>query len=413
MNQLFRQEAVQHATRRLSGDVILATPLSVKTLGLLCAAIVFAAAGFAATATYARKASVAGWLVPDQGVIRVPTYATGLLQTLHVKEGDVVEKGKRIAEISLSTEMASGNLGEVIAKGLSAEAEAARTRAAAALERLEAENKQLLARIKALGNELEQARHQAKLQEQHITIAQQDVDRGAMLAKKGLTSKRDNERRHAALLVAQQEYGNYQRQIAAIEKEIVDIDNRMNAIPIEVTAAKAEADSAEAALKQRVADAEARRLYYVTAPISGRIAALPVFTGQTIATGGTIVVMLPTTGKLEAEFLVPSRAIGFIKPGQEIRIMLEAFPHQRFGTVHGEVKTVSSTVLAQNEVSIPGLTINEPMFRIRASLSRDVMHAYGESIPMQPGMLVSADIVFDRRSLLRWLFDPIYAVRRT
>lgn len=413
MNQLFRQEAVQHATRRLSGDVILATPLSVKTLGLLCAAIVFAAAGFAATATYARKASVAGWLVPDQGVIRVPTYATGLLQTLHVKEGDVVEKGKRIAEISLSTEMASGNLGEVIAKGLSAEAEAARTRAAAALERLEAENKQLLARIKALGNELEQARHQAKLQEQHITIAQQDVDRGAMLAKKGLTSKRDNERRHAALLVAQQEYGNYQRQIAAIEKEIVDIDNRMNAIPIEVTAAKAEADSAEAALKQRVADAEARRLYYVTAPISGRIAALPVFTGQTISTGGTIVVMLPTTGKLEAEFLVPSRAIGFIKPGQEIRIMLEAFPHQRFGTVHGEVKTVSSTVLAQNEVSIPGLTINEPMFRIRASLSRDVMHAYGESIPMQPGMLVSADIVFDRRSLLRWLFDPIYAVRRT
>jgi membrane fusion protein len=31
---------------------------------------------------------------------------------------------------------------------------------------------------------------------------------------------------------------------------------------------------------------------------------------------------------------------------------------------------------------------------------------------MQPGMLVSADIVFDRRSLIEWLFDPIYAVTR-
>jgi len=27
-------------------------------------------------------------------------------------------------------------------------------------------------------------------------------------------------------------------------------------------------------------------------------------------------------------------------------------------------------------------------------------------------MLLSADIVFDRRSLLEWLFDPLYAVAR-
>jgi membrane fusion protein len=90
--------------------------------------------------------------------------------------------------------------------------------------------------------------------------------------------------------------------------------------------------------------------------------------------------------------------------------MLQAFPHQRFGTVPAQVRSVSSTVLGQSEISIPGLSIQEPMFRVRASLSREVMHAYGDEIPMQPGMLVSAEIVFDRRSLLRWLFDPIYAV---
>jgi membrane fusion protein len=40
------------------------------------------------------------------------------------------------------------------------------------------------------------------------------------------------------------------------------------------------------------------------------------------------------------------------------------------------------------------------------------MMAYGQAIPLQPGMLASAEIVFDRRSLLRWLLDPIYAVGR-
>ena len=43
---------------------------------------------------------------------------------------------------------------------------------------------------------------------------------------------------------------------------------------------------------------------------------------------------------------------------------------------------------------------------------RETMMAYGQAIPLQPGMLASAEIVFDRRSLLRWLFDPIYAVGR-
>ena len=45
MTELFRREAVRHATRRLEGEVILATPLSVKTLGLFLAAVIFAAAG--------------------------------------------------------------------------------------------------------------------------------------------------------------------------------------------------------------------------------------------------------------------------------------------------------------------------------------------------------------------------------
>jgi membrane fusion protein len=123
-------------------------------------------------------------------------------------------------------------------------------------------------------------------------------------------------------------------------------------------------------------------------------------------------VILPSGGKLEAELLAPSRSIGFVQPGQEVALSLQAFPYQRFGTVPGTVRSVSSTVLAPSEVGFQGLGIQEPVFRIRIALSREVMQAYGQDIPMQPGMLVSAEIVFDRRSLLRWLFDPIYAVGR-
>jgi membrane fusion protein len=67
-------------------------------------------------------------------------------------------------------------------------------------------------------------------------------------------------------------------------------------------------------------------------------------------------------------------------------------------------------VLGPAEISIPGLRIEEPVFRVRVALARDDIQAYGEAIPLQPGMLLSADVVFDRRSLIRWLFDPLFAV---
>jgi membrane fusion protein len=37
--------------------------------------------------------------------------------------------------------------------------------------------------------------------------------------------------------------------------------------------------------------------------------------------------------------------------------------------------------------------------------------AFGRYQPLQPGMTLTARIVTEKRSLLRWLFEPIYAVR--
>jgi membrane fusion protein len=190
------------------------------------------------------------------------------------------------------------------------------------------------------------------------------------------------------------------------------VNARTASIPLEMAGARAEAEGAAATLQQRTAESEARRFQFVTAPVAGRIAALPVTTGQTVTAGATVAVIIPQGGQLEAELFAPSRAIGFVRSGQEVQISLQAFPYQRFGTVSGRIRLVSTTVIAPSEVVIQGLKIEEPTFRIRVSLAREAMQAYGESYPLQPGMLVSADVVFDRRSLVQWLFDPIYAVAR-
>jgi membrane fusion protein len=412
VSELFRREAVHHATRRLEGVVVLATPLSVKALGLILAAIILAVTAFAASASYARKASVIGVLVPDQGMIRATAQAAGILQSLMVHEGDVVSGGTRIAVVGISAETSAGNVGEVVAKGLRSEALAARAKAESQLARLEVEREHSGIRLSKSEAELKQVMTQIDLQIQRVQLAHQELERGETIAVKGFLSRHELESRRSASLASEQELAAQRRQQSTIERDIADIKARLASIPIEIEAANSEAQSASAVLEQRGAESEARRLQFIIAPIAGRIAAVPVSTGQAVAPGGTVAVILPEGGRLEAELLAPSRAIGFVKPRQEVAVSLQAFPYQRFGTVQGVVRSVSSTVLAPNEVPLQGLNVQEPVFRIRVTLSREVMQAYGEKIPMQPGMLVSAQIVFDRRNLLEWLFDPIYAVGR-
>ena len=412
MSELFRREAVHHATRRLEGAVILATPVSVKTLGIFLAAVLFAAAGFASMATYARKATVVGYLVPDQGMIRATSQTPGILQSVLVREGDIVKGGDHIAILGFPTETTTGNVGEVVSKGLVSEAAAARSKAESKLAQLEVERDQANLRLTKGEAELKQGLMQVSLQEQRVQLALVEVQHGEEVAKQGYLPRREVDARRSLALTAEQELAGYRRQQAGIERDIADIKARLASIPLEIDAARSESQTADASLQQRRVESEARRLQFVTAPVGGRVAALPVTTGQSIGSGGTVAVIIPEGGKLEAELLAPSRSIGFVQPGQEVALSLQAFPYQRFGTVPGTVRSVSSTVLSPSEVGFQGLNVQEPVFRIRVSLSRESMQAYGQVIQMQPGMLVSAEIVFDRRSLARWLFDPIYAVGR-
>lgn len=412
MSELFRREAVQNATKRLEGAVVLATPLSLRTLGLFLAAIIFGVSAFAAKATYARKATVIGYLVPDQGMIRATSQAAGTLQSVMVREGAIVDIGQHIAVLNLATETTAGNVGDVVSESLATESRAARVKAEARLAQLEVEREQTNNRLSRAEAELAQVESQIDLQKQRVELARAELERGKEIAKKGYLARREVDARRVAMLGAEQELAALMRQKATSERDVADIRARLASIPLEINAARSEAQSAQASLSQRRAELEARRLQFVTAPVGGRVAALPVTTGQSITAGSTVAVIVPTGGKIEAELLAPSRSIGFVKPGQDVALSLQAFPYQRFGTVAGTVRTVSSTVISPGEVGLQGLSLQEPVFRIRVTLAQDSMHAYSQTIPFQPGMLVSAEIVFDRRSLLEWLFDPIYAVGR-
>lgn len=157
---------------------------------------------------------------------------------------------------------------------------------------------------------------------------------------------------------------------------------------------------------------DAERMYTVTAPTSGRVDTLLARVGQFVAAGSSVAVLAPTDEELVAELFVPPRAAGFVSAGQTVRLKYEAFPFQRFGSQEATVDAVSSTTLLPDETGLPGLHSSEPVFRARGRLKAQTVQAYGRTVPLRAGMLLSADIVTDRRTLAEWLLDPVYAAGR-
>ena len=123
-----------------------------------------------------------------------------------------------------------------------------------------------------------------------------------------------------------------------------------------------------------------------------------------------LLTILPEQAQLQAILLVPTRAFGFVSPGQRTRLRFDAFPYQRFGLYGGEVLTTGEAILLPNEVEMP-IAIQEPVYRVAVALDSQEIRAYGNSVPLQSGMLLSADIVLEQRSLLSWLLEPIFSLK--
>lgn len=411
-SDLFRQEAIASQTGRLDGEVILFQPLLSRFLGIIGIVIVVTGLLFLSTATYARMESVAGWVVPEGGLIRIGARQGGIIERIDVVEGDEVLANQPLAQVRISSVSDNGDAGTLLADQLRDEAEAATAQADATRGQLIAEQQQVGVRRAAFSRELEETRSNLATLEEKAELQKLNVARAEKLAAQGAVTQRNIEEARMAELVARQDVSQARTAILNYERQISDLDARHRTLPLEIDAATAQARVSQAALAQRQTEASVRHTYVVGATVPGRVVAVPVTQGQDVAAGAMIAVVTPAGSNLEAELFVPSRAAGFIKPGQEVRLMYQAFPYQKFGSAKGTVEQVSRTVLAPDDISVPGLEMKEPVFRIKVKLDRDIVTAYGQDMPVQPGMLLTADVIIDRRTLLEWLLDPLYAVGR-
>jgi membrane fusion protein len=147
-----------------------------------------------------------------------------------------------------------------------------------------------------------------------------------------------------------------------------------------------------------------------TAPVSGKITSVVANLGQRMNPSVPMFSIIPEGSELQANLFLPTRSIGFMEIGQELNISYEAFPYQKFGTYSGRVSGIAKSVIMPGEPA-SGLTFQEPVYKVEALLNSQNIMAYGREIPLKPGMMLSADVILDERTIFEWLLEPLYSLR--
>lgn len=361
----------------------------------------------------------------------------GIVQAIHVRDGDVVQAGdpvielydvtaranrsiaraqwisSRAREARLQAELAGADAVQFPAS-LMNEAEDEQVAAAMALERaLLASRRQVFrAEIEALEETRRGLNTQIRALEEGIALRQ--MERGAAreqlealadLAASGVVPR-------TRLLTLEREVAQLDTQLASMRGDLGRLmsqraelaltlarrrDEALREIQAELLEVKREAESAESRLAATTFELENA---VIRAPAAGEVVGLTVFTeGGVVGAGERLMDIVPIDQPLEVEAQVPVHLIDSVKLGLPVTLMFTALNLNITPVAEGEVVHVSADRLVDP-------VTGQPYFKIRARATEEgIAQLRGQRL--RPGMPVDVFIKTGERSFLAYLIKPL------
>ncbi len=408
---LFRAEAIEALGTRL-GAAIKPVGVTGASLTAFLVAILATAGVFLCTAQYARKETVVGVIEPSDGAARLVAPKPGVVAQVLVKEGARVEAGAPLFVINQDMITDSGaSLGNLLSAATGAQGRALRDQIEARRLSTEHQRAELGAKRQGLLDHQTKLATDLQLQRDRLRLQEQSLDSFKTLNERKIVSDLQYRDRQDTVIQARQTLSAIEKDRDDTASNLAQVDAELTRLSSDLAETEAQLNVSRAQVREREASNAVSKEIVLPAPKAGRVVAVQVKPGAAVVNSAALAIVLPDGANLHAELWSPSRAAGFVRPGDRVRLMLDAFPYQKFGVVFGKVTEIASAPTPPAELSVP-IETKESLYRIDVVLERQDIEGYGKVWAFSPGMRLNADLILEKRTFIEWLLDPLYAAMR-
>jgi len=404
---LFRQVAIDAAAGTQIGEPLRTHWRGVAAFTFVAFLLVVGLIAFAAITEYSPIQRVPCYVDVRGGLVRLGAPIGGRVHELAVEQGATVHPGTLLASIDSDRLRADGSSEHgLLERGLEEER-------------------------RAMGREIEDARSEAaasRSMTEHrlagLRLERESLDTEIALGEKLLASLREQSEQIASVaargFATRMQASQKQDEVSAQEGRLASLRSAKVRVDLDISTAEGERQVEEARLaavleSRRRSAGELQRLavqreadagQVVRAPVEGTVSTALIARGQSVVAGQALFTIAPSGAPLLVRLLVPARAMATTRPGQAVKLVVRAYPQEKFGELSATIESVSDNPLLPSEVDAM-YALTEPAFMATATLPADLVSSNGHELRIKPGMLADALVPVERRSVLEWLFEPL------
>lgn len=331
-----------------------------------------------------------GKVVPSSKEQVVQSLEGGILTTLNVREGEIVNRGQVLAQLD-PTRFAS-NVGESESLLVSSLATSARLRA------------------EVNGTPLvfpEEVLKEPKLVQQETAL----YDSGRANLEESLAGLRQ------ALVLVEQELrmteplvvkgAASEVEVLRLKREANDLRNQMNDIRNQYYVKAREElskSSTDVQTQQQVVRGKSDTLNRTVfkSPVRGVVKEIDVMTiGGVVPQNGKLMTIVPLDEQLLIEARISPQDIAFIRPDQEALVKIIAYDYSIYGGLKGKVTVISPDTIRDE--------VKQDQFYYRVYIRTDtdkLTNKSGQQFSITPGMVATVDIKTGSKTVLDYLIKP-------
>ncbi len=372
-----------------------------------------------------------GQIIPSKRLQVISNLEGGIVEAIHVQEGQVVKQGQALLQLDQTTNKA--HLEDInkdfyrhtlTIHRLKAQINRTKFKPSEDIQKIlpeftkqeeelyqssEEKHRKDLAiaeqELESIKHDHQQAETKLKYAKEKLPVLEEQYSITMQLFEKGLYSKLRTLESKRLVLEAKGEISSLNDQLSSLQADIKQAEAKVLKVKSEYDTQN-QRELKEAELK--LADAASNKSIYedrlkrqtVASPIDGIIKELHVKTiGGVIKPAENIVTVVPLNDELLAEVKIAPDDIGFVHPELPVMIKVSAYDFTIYGRLNGVVQTISADALQDKE--------EKNYFKVLIQSDKNYLEKYGKKLYLTPGMQVDVDIQTGKRTVLSFLLKPL------